>query len=70
MHPYFYSLQEFLAMGKHGVYVWSSWGIVVMAVMVFSAYSVQQRRQLIQSLNMQQARQQHRKPDQVLNKPR
>ena len=31
MQPYFYSFSEFIAMGKHGVFVWSCWAITVFA---------------------------------------
>ncbi|WP_296403609.1 heme exporter protein CcmD [Psychrobacter sp.] len=61
MHPYFYSFQEFIAMGKHGAYVWSSWGITVLAVVGFILYSLSQRRRLIKELKIQHARQQQRK---------
>ena len=59
MQPYFYTLQEFLAMGKHGVYVWSCWGLTVVVTMLFIWYSHQQRKQTIQQLRIQQARKQN-----------
>ncbi|WP_227429081.1 heme exporter protein CcmD [Psychrobacter sp. I-STPA6b] len=58
MQPYFYTFQEFLAMGKHGVYVWSCWGLTVMVIMGFILYSRQQRQAVIKQLRVQQARQQ------------
>lgn len=61
MHPYFYSFQEFLAMGDHGPYVWSTWGITLLAMFGFILYSLSQRRRLIKELNIQHARQQQRK---------
>ncbi|PNK60983.1 heme exporter protein CcmD [Psychrobacter sp. FDAARGOS_221] len=61
MQPYFYSIQEFLAMGEHGPYVWSTWGITVAAVIGFIFYSIHQRRRLLKDLKVQQARQQQRK---------
>lgn len=61
MQPYFYSFQEFIAMGEHGPYVWSTWGITVLAIIGFIAYSLNQRRRLIKELKIQHARQQQRK---------
>lgn len=60
MQPYFYSLSEFIAMGDHGVFVWSCWAITVGAVLLFILYSRRQRRALIQQLTIQQARQAQR----------
>ena len=45
MQPYFYSLSEFFAMGKHGVFVWSCWAITVGMMLVFVLYSRKQARQ-------------------------
>ncbi|AWT49870.1 heme exporter protein CcmD [Psychrobacter sp. YP14] len=61
MQPYFYSFQEFLAMGKHGMYVWSTWGLTLIVVLGFVLYSVHQRRQLVKDLKIQHTRQQQRK---------
>lgn len=61
MQPYFYSFQEFLAMGEHGPYVWSTWGITVLVIIGFILYSLNQRRRLIKELKVQHARQQQRK---------
>ncbi|SUD89770.1 heme exporter protein CcmD [Psychrobacter phenylpyruvicus] len=61
MQPYFYSFQEFIAMGEHGPYVWSTWGITVLAIIGFILYSLNQRRRLIKELKIQHARQQQRK---------
>ena len=61
MQPYFYSIQEFLAMGEHGPYVWTSWGITVLAVFSLVFYSLTQRRRLIKELKVQHARQQQRR---------
>lgn len=61
MHPYFYSFQEFLAMGKHGPYVWSSWGITLLAIIGLVLYSLNQRRRLIRELKVHNARQQQLK---------
>lgn len=61
MQPYFYSFAEFVAMGKHGVYVWTCWGITVAVVLCFILYSRQQRKGLIKQLATQEARANHRK---------
>lgn len=60
MQPYFYSMSEFFAMGKHGVFVWSCWAITVGVMLVFIIYSRRQRQALIKQLAIQQARQAQR----------
>lgn len=60
MQPYFYSLSEFIAMGKHGVFVWSCWAITVGVMLIFILYSRKQRQNLIKELSIQQARQAQR----------
>ena len=40
----FDSLNEFLAMGKHGLYVWSAYGIGCGALLIFILISLRQRR--------------------------
>ena len=60
MQPYFYSVSEFIAMGKHGVFVWSCWAITVGVMLVFILYSRRQRQALIKQLTIQQARQAQR----------
>ena len=60
MQPYFYSLSEFIAMGKHGVFVWSCWAITVGVMLIFILYSRKQRKNLIKQLSIQQARQAQR----------
>ncbi|WP_201595804.1 heme exporter protein CcmD [Psychrobacter vallis] len=60
MQPYFYSFSEFIAMGKHGVFVWSCWAITVGMMLVFIMYSRRQRKALIKQLTIQQARQAQR----------
>lgn len=62
MQPYFYSFSEFIAMGKHGVFVWSCWAITVGVMLVFIIYSRRQRQALIKQLTIQQARQAQRTP--------
>ena len=60
MQPYFYSVSEFIAMGKHGVFVWSCWAITVGVMLMFILYSRRQRQALIKQLTIQQARQAQR----------
>ena len=60
MQPYFYSFSEFIAMGKHGVFVWSCWGITIGMMLIFILYSRRQRQALIKQLAIQQARQAQR----------
>ena len=60
MQPYFYSFSEFIAMGNHGVFVWSCWAMTVGAMLVFIWYSRRQRQALIKQLNIQQVRQAQR----------
>lgn len=60
MQPYFYSVSEFIAMGKHGVFVWSCWAITVGVILAFVIYSRRQRQTLIKQLTIQQARQAQR----------
>ncbi|WP_201511246.1 heme exporter protein CcmD [Psychrobacter alimentarius] len=62
MQPYFYSVSEFIAMGKHGVFVWSCWAITIGVMLVFIVYSRRQRKALIKQLTIQQARQAQRTP--------
>ena len=60
MQPYFYSISEFVAMGKHGVFVWSCWAITIGMMLAFIIYSRRQRQALIKQLTIQQARQAQR----------
>ncbi len=60
MQPYFYSFSEFIAMGQHGVFVWSCWAITVGMMLAFVFYSRRQRQALIKQLAIQQARQAQR----------
>lgn len=60
MQPYFNSFAEFVAMGKHGAYVWSAWGVVVFMTLFFIVYSWQQRQAVLKQLKQHQLRQSHR----------
>ena len=66
MQPYFYSLSEFIAMGDHGVFVWSCWAITIGMVMAFIIYSRHQRKNLLKQLTIQQARQAQRQPNKIV----
>ncbi|WP_201556479.1 heme exporter protein CcmD [Psychrobacter sp. 72-O-c] len=63
MQPYFYSVSEFVAMGDHGVFVWSCWAITFGMMLVFVIYSRRQRQALIKQLIIQQVRQAQRNPN-------
>lgn len=69
MQPYFYSFSEFLAMGKHGVFVWSCWAITVGLLLAFIWFSRQQRKTLLKQLALQQARQSQRPTKAKTSKP-
>lgn len=69
MQPYFYSLSEFFAMGKHGVFVWSCWAITFGMMFIFIIYSRRQRQALIKQLTIQQARQAQRSTTTTTTKP-
>lgn len=60
MQPYFYSLSEFVAMGEHGVFVWSCWAITIVMMLIMVIYSRRQRQALVKQLTIQQARQAQR----------
>ncbi len=53
---YFHNLTEFILMGKHGVYVWSCWGIVLLVVIGLIIHARQQRQALIKELLARQRR--------------
>ena len=63
MQPYFYSLSEFIAMGDHGIFVWSCWTITIGMIVAFIIYSRYQRKNLLKQLTIQQARQAQRHPN-------
>ena len=67
MQPYFYSLSEFIAMGEHGVFVWSCWAITIGMMLILVIYSRRQRQALIKQLTIQQARQAQRTTTQSSN---
>ncbi|MDO4775869.1 MAG: heme exporter protein CcmD [Cardiobacteriaceae bacterium] len=46
----FSSFAEFLAMGKHGAFVWSAYAIVVIAIVAMQVLVRQRQRRLRQTL--------------------
>ncbi len=53
---HFQTITEFMLMGKHGVYVWSSWGIVLAVVVGLIIHARRQRKALIKELLARQKR--------------
>ena len=47
---------DFLAMGKHGVYVWSSYGLTFVVIAALLWQARQQRRQFLQDYQQQMKR--------------
>lgn len=56
----FDSLQDFLAMGEHGVYVWVCWGIVIISVLLGILKTYHDRQQVIKTIKDNQKRTEHR----------
>ena len=52
----FDSWADFLAMGKHGVYVWSSYGLTFVVIAALLRQARQQRRQFLQDYQQQMKR--------------
>lgn len=69
MQPYFYSLSEFIAMGEHGVFVWSCWAITIVMMSIMVIYSRRQRQALVKQLTIQQARQAQRNATSEASRP-
>ncbi|AQU83376.1 MAG: heme exporter protein CcmD [Halomonas sp.] len=46
----FSSVNEFLAMGGHGPYVWSAWGVTALLFLVIVWHARLERRQLLRGL--------------------
>lgn len=61
MTPYFHSVAEFMAMGKHGFYVWTCYGLTFLAIIGVVIYSINQRKAVYKDTLTQQARQTQRK---------
>lgn len=44
MSPYFHNFAEFIAMGGHGSYVWSTWLLTVVVIVALVFFSRSQRK--------------------------
>ena len=60
MNSYFHNISEFIAMGGHGSYVWTSWLITTLGIVTLIILSRNQRRATFRDIHTQQARQQQR----------
>lgn len=60
MTPYFSNFSEFLAMGKHGFYVWSAWGVVFFCVVFAVFYVRHERKNLLKKIQQTELRQKSR----------
>ena len=53
MNMYWNSLSDFLAMGTHGVYVWGSFIVMALVMILEPVFLVRSRKQLIVRLRRQ-----------------
>ncbi len=60
MSPYFHNFAEFIAMGGHGSYVWSTWLLTLLSIVALVFFSRSQRKATYRDITTQQARQQQR----------
>ena len=60
MSPYFHNFAEFIAMGGHGNYVWSTWLLTLLGIIALIFFSRSQRKATYRDITTQQARQQQR----------
>jgi len=56
----FSSFAEWIAMGGHGPYVWSAWGVTLLLMVVLAWHARYERRQLIDGLKRRARREQSR----------
>lgn len=60
---YFESFADFIAMGTHGPYVWSSYGLTLLVVIVNLIAVVRQRKSTITTIRQKLRRQQLQEDD-------
>ncbi|MFK8020127.1 MAG: heme exporter protein CcmD [Pseudomonadales bacterium] len=53
---YFDSVEEFIAMGGHGLYVWMAYGVVAASVSIWLLVQTQRRRRVLAQLPARIAR--------------
>ncbi|KAE9529961.1 MULTISPECIES: heme exporter protein CcmD [Testudinibacter] len=58
MTPFFQTWQDFLNMGGYGFYVWLCYGVSLLAIVILSAVSLNDKKRLLTQIAKEQARQQ------------
>ncbi|NYS61574.1 heme exporter protein CcmD [Vreelandella salicampi] len=65
----FNSIAEFIAMGGHAPYVWSSWGLTLFLLVALVWHARFERRQLINSLRRRERRERAREQQNAAQAP-
>ncbi len=65
----FHSLSEFLAMGRHGLYVWLSYGITAAIVVINVTLPLMQRRRFMKEQQQRIRREQRNQPQESKHAP-
>jgi heme exporter protein D len=60
LSPQFHSITEFLAMGGHGAYVWSAYGMALLVLVGLVAQPLRRRRAVLEAVRQAVAREQKR----------